>query len=43
MSAAADIIAAPKPLISRSSGTVFVALCFLLACLAPFGLNGYGL
>jgi branched-chain amino acid transport system permease protein len=43
MSAAADIIAAPKPLVSRSSGTVFVALCFLLACLAPFGLNGYGL
>jgi branched-chain amino acid transport system permease protein len=43
MSAATDIIRVAKPLISWSWGAAFVGLCFLLACVAPFGLNGYGL
>ena len=43
MSAATDIIRVAKPLISWSWGAVLVGLCFLLACAAPFGLNGYGL
>jgi branched-chain amino acid transport system permease protein len=43
MSAATDIIRLAKPLISWSWGAAFVGLCFLLACVAPFGLNGYGL
>ncbi|MDB5635954.1 MAG: amino acid/amide transporter rane protein 2, family, partial [Bradyrhizobium sp.] len=43
MSAAADIIRASRPRTSWSWGPALVALCFLLACAAPLGLNGYGL
>lgn len=43
MSAAADIIRVSKPRTSRSWGNALVGLCFLSACAAPLGLNGYGL
>ena len=43
MSAAADIIRVPKPRASWNVAAMLVGLCFVLACAAPFGLNGYGL
>ena len=43
MSAATDIIRGAKPRTSWNWGAAFVGLCFLLACVAPLGLNGYGL
>jgi branched-chain amino acid transport system permease protein len=43
VSAAADIIRVPKPRTFGSWGTALAGLCFLLACAAPFGVNGYGL
>src|ERR1700752_1329052 len=43
VSAAADIIRASRPRTSWSWGPALAALCFLLACAAPLGLNGYGL
>src|SRR5947209_9634678 len=43
MSAATDIIRVPKPRTSRSWGAALVGLCFLIACGAPLGVNGYGL
>src|ERR1035438_55071 len=43
MSAATDIIEVSKPRPSRNWGAALVGVCFLLACLAPIGLNGYGL
>jgi len=43
MTAVADINRVAKPLKSRSGAAILVGLCFLLACAAPLGLNGYGL
>jgi branched-chain amino acid transport system permease protein len=43
MTAAADIIRAPRSRTSWSLGAALVGLCFLLACAAPLGVNGYGL
>jgi branched-chain amino acid transport system permease protein len=43
VSAAADIIRVPTPRTSWSRGTALVGLCFVLACAAPLGVNGYGL
>jgi branched-chain amino acid transport system permease protein len=43
VSAAADIIRVPKPRTFGSWGPALVGLCFLLACAAPFFVNGYGL
>src|ERR1700676_267133 len=43
MSAATDIVRVPKSRTSWSWGAALVGLCFLLACVAPLGLNGYGL
>jgi branched-chain amino acid transport system permease protein len=43
MSAATDIIRASMPQTSWSWGTALIGLCFLLACAAPLGVNGYGL
>lgn len=43
MSAAADIIRAPRPYTLRGWGAVLVGLCLLLACAAPLGVNGYAL
>jgi branched-chain amino acid transport system permease protein len=43
MTAAADIIRAPGSRTSWSLGAALVGLCFLLACAAPLGVNGYGL
>ena len=43
MSAAADILRASGPRSALSWNGVLLGLCLLLACAAPFGLNGYGL
>jgi len=43
VSAAADIIRVSKPRTSGNWGPVLGGLFLLLACAAPFGLNGYGL
>src|ERR1700731_1786262 len=43
MTAAADIIRAPGSRTSWSLGAALLGLCFLLACAAPLGVNGYGL
>jgi branched-chain amino acid transport system permease protein len=43
MSAAADIVRASLPRASWSWGAALVGVCFVLACGAPLGVNGYGL
>jgi branched-chain amino acid transport system permease protein len=43
MSTATEIIRVPKPRTSWSRSAALIGLCFVLACIAPFGLNGYGL
>jgi branched-chain amino acid transport system permease protein len=43
VSASADIIRVSKARTSWSWGAALIGLCFLLACVAPLGLNGYGL
>jgi branched-chain amino acid transport system permease protein len=43
VSAAAEIIRVSKPQPMWRWRAAFVGLCFLLACVAPLGLNGYGL
>ena len=43
MTAAADIIRVPGSRTAWSLAAALVGLCFLLACAAPLGVNGYGL
>ncbi len=43
MSAAADILRAPRPRTSPNWGGVLVGLCLLLACAAPLVVSGYAL
>jgi branched-chain amino acid transport system permease protein len=43
MTAAAEIIRAPGSRTSSSLSAALIGLCLLLACAAPFGVNGYGL
>jgi branched-chain amino acid transport system permease protein len=43
MTAAADIIRVPGSRTAWSLAAALVGLCFLLACAAPLGINGYGL
>jgi branched-chain amino acid transport system permease protein len=43
MSAAADIMRVPKPRVSSNIAVTLAGAGLFLACVAPFGLNGYGL